>query len=300
MNLKKIEAFLLIVEKNSFSIAAESLGLTQPAVSNQVKSLEHDLGVKLIERGSSSIQLTPAGNFVYQQGKQLLEMANDMQEGVKSFQGVLTGSLRIGASTIPGTYLLPKWIGQFYHLFPKVEVINEIADSKQNLEWLMDRHIHIAVTGDKSDSPEMISELVATDSLVLIAPKGHPLTLSPLNQNQGSLVQYPFVLREIGSGTRKSMEAGLNLLGIQVKDLQVVAQLGSTEAIIAAVEAGLGISFVSSFAARPAMEAGRVQQIPIEPTFQQRYYLSYLKGKQENPLIGRFIELVGRECVEKK
>jgi len=167
MNLKKIETFLLIIEKRSFSAAAESLGMTQPAVSTHVKSLEQDLGVKLIERGASTIQPTPAGNYVYHHGRQLLELAHELEEGVKSFQGVLTGKLRIGASTIPGTYLLPKWLGRFYQLFPKVEVINEISDSKQILERLVDRHIHIAITGDKIDSPEIHSEQVATDSLVL-------------------------------------------------------------------------------------------------------------------------------------
>lgn len=292
MNLKKIEAFVLILEKGSFSVAAENLGMTQPAVSTQVKSLEQDLGVKLIERRSSSIQATPAGTYVYNLGRQLLDLSREMEEGVKNFQGVLTGKLRIGASTIPGTYLLPKWIGNFYNLFPKVEVINEIADSKQILDRLMNRQIHLSITGDKSDSTEIHSELIATDSLVLISPNGHPLTSSEYKNNEADLRKYNFVLREQGSGTRKSMEAGLKSLGVRIEELHIVAQLGSTEAVISAVEEGVGISYVSNLAATPAINANRVQLVSNIKAFNQKYYLSYLKGTQASPTIKEFINVV--------
>jgi DNA-binding transcriptional LysR family regulator len=291
MNLKKIQAFVLILEKQSFSEAAECLGLTQPAVSNHMKSLEKDLGVRLLERASSSIKPTPAGSYVYSMGRQLLDQWQEMEEGVQNFHGILTGSLKIGASTIPGTYLLPKWIGKFYELFPKVDIINEIADSEQILARIFNKQIDIGVTGAKSNSPEIISELVATDSLVLISPNGHPLLSSTYERNPCDLVQYNFVLREAGSGTRKSMEEGLKDCGIQVDDLRIVAQFGSTEAIIAAVEEGLGISFVSNLAATPAVNAGRVQLVSIMESFSQRYYLSYLKGRHDNPIMKEFVNL---------
>jgi DNA-binding transcriptional LysR family regulator len=292
MNLKKIQAFVLILEKRSFSEAAECLGLSQPAVSNHVKSLEQDLGVRLLDRVSSSIQPTPAGNYVYSMGRQLLGQWHEMEEGVKNFHGILTGNLKIGASTIPGTYLVPKWIGKFYELFPRVDMINEIADSEHILNRILNRQIDIGITGAKSNSPEIISELVATDSLVLISPAGHPLVSSTYDKNPCDLLQYNFVLRESGSGTRKSMEEGLKGCGIQSNELRVVAQFGSTEAIIAAVEEGLGISFVSNLAARPAVNAGRVQLVSIMETFSQGYYLSYLKGRHDHPIIKEFVSLV--------
>jgi DNA-binding transcriptional LysR family regulator len=291
MNLKKIQAFVLVLEKRSFSEAAESLGLTQPAVSSHIKSLEKDLGVRLLER-ASSIQPTPAGSYVYSMGKRLLEKWNEMEQGVQSFHGTLTGNLKIGASTIPGTYILPKLIGTFYELFPKVNMINEIADSEQILSRLLNRQIDIGITGAKSSSPEIRSELVATDALVLISPNRHPLVSSIYENNLCDLPQYNFVLREAGSGTRKSMEEGLKGCGIQVADLRIVAQFGSTEAIIAAVEQGLGISFVSKLAATPAVNAGRVQLVSIMESFSQRYYLSYLKERHENPILKEFVNLV--------
>jgi DNA-binding transcriptional LysR family regulator len=292
MNLKKIQAFVLILEKQSFSDAAQYLGLTQPAVSNHIKSLEKDLGVRLIERVSSSIQPTPAGSYVYSMGRQLLDQWQEMEQGIQNFHGILTGNLKIGASTIPGTYLLPKWIGKFYKLFPKVDIINEIADSEQILARILNKQIDIGITGAKSNSPDIISELVATDSLVLISPNGHPLVSSTYERNPCDLLQYNFVLRETGSGTRKSMEEGLKSCGIKVDDLRVVAQFGSTEAIIAAVEEGLGVSFVSNLAARPAVHAGRVQLVSIMESFRQRYYLSYLKARNDNPITKEFVNLV--------
>ncbi|WP_040207437.1 selenium metabolism-associated LysR family transcriptional regulator [Neobacillus jeddahensis] len=292
MNLKKIQAFILIIEKQSFSEAAESLGLTQPAVSSHIKSLEKELGVKLVERASSTIQLTPAGSYVYSMGRQLLEKWNELTDGVRSFQGSLNGNLRIGASTIPGTYLLPKLIGPFYEHFPKVNIINEIADSEQILARILNKQIDIGITGAKSNLDKMISELVATDSLVLISPNFHPLVASTNEGNPVDLTKYNFILREAGSGTRKSMEEGLKGFGIQIDDLRIVAQFGSTEAIIAAVEEGLGLSFVSKLAATPAVKAGRVQLISTMETFTQRYYLSYLKNRQDNPIIKEFIKMI--------
>lgn len=156
----------------------------------------------------------------------------------------------------------------------------------------MNRQIHLSITGDKSDSPEIHSELIATDSLVLISPNGHPLASSEYKNNPSDLRKYNFVLREQGSGTRKSMEAGLNSLGLRIEDLHIVAQLGSTEAVIAAVEEGVGISYVSNLAATPAINANRVQLVSNIESFSQKYYLSYQKGTQTNPTIKEFINLV--------
>ncbi|WP_077622457.1 selenium metabolism-associated LysR family transcriptional regulator [Sediminibacillus massiliensis] len=303
MNLKRIQAFVLVVEKGSFSAAAELTGLSQPAISQQIKTLEKDLDVPLLERTSSALRPTPAGNYVYKAGSDLLSQWNEMAEGVRAFHSTLTGILRIGASTIPGTYLAPSWISQFNKSFSKVDMIMDIQDSGNVLSSLIDKKIDIAITSSESASQEVVSEPVAHDSLVLISPIGHPLGNTVYPKDPCNLVSYPFVLREPGSGTLKTMEAGLEQCGLSLSDIQVVAQFGSTESLISAVEHGLGISYVSRLAAAPAVKAGRVQLVSEMKPFSQTYYMSYLRSMKAYPVVREFTSLVlqlVKEIVERE
>lgn len=292
MNLKKIQAFLLVIEKGSFSDAADRLGLSQPAVSQQVKSLEDDLGVPLINRASPNIQPTKAGYYVYKIGRQLIEQWQELEAGIQAFHGTVTGTLRIGASTIPGTYLLPRWIGKFYRSHPNIDVIIDIGDSKDIHTKLLNRQIDLGIVGSEPDSKEIVSKIVAVDSLVLISPLAHPIITADHEKDPCDLLQYDFVLREEGSGTRKAMEEGLTRCGIEIGDLRSVAQFGSTEALIAAVEEGLGISYVSMLAAAPAVKAGRIHLVSVIEPFNQKFYLTYLKGNQNHPLIKEFDTMI--------
>ncbi|HEX7064570.1 MAG TPA: selenium metabolism-associated LysR family transcriptional regulator [Bacillales bacterium] len=291
MNLNKIRAFLSVIDKGSFSEAAEYCGRSQPAISQQIKSLEEDLGIALLDRSYSAVQPTPAGNYVYKMGRQLLDQWEEIEKGVHAFQGTLTGALKVGASTIPGAYLLPHWIGQFHQLYPKVALTIESGDSREILSQLHNRQVNAAIVGSKPDSANLISRPVVDDSLVLISCKGHPVA-SSYAQDPCDLVDYDFVIREEGSGTRKAMEEGLARCGLQVSDLNVAARLSSTEALIGAVEQGLGISFVSKLAATPAVQAGRVELVSVIEPFSQTFYFSCLKSRQEDPLIKAFTSVI--------
>ena len=298
MNFKRIQAFLLVIEKGSFSAAAESSGLTQPAVSQQIKALEEELDVSLLERTSLGLRPTPAGNYVYKMGLQLFEQWREMERGVHAFQETLTGTLVIGAGTIPGTYLAPRWIGRFNRLFPKVDIIVEVDDSGAVLSRLLNQKVDIALTGAKAEAKEIQSEPLVHDSLVLVSPKNHPLGTTDYLKDPCDLTPYPFVVREQGSGTLKTMEAGLERCGLSLQDLRIVARLGSTESLLSAVEHGLGISYVSRLAAIPAIKAGRVQLVSEMEPFGQTYYLSYLKARKDYPILKEFISLIRQVAKE--
>jgi DNA-binding transcriptional LysR family regulator len=291
MNLKKLEAFIMVVEKNSFSEAAAVLKSSQPSVSLKVKSLEDELGFELLDRGASGIRPTPAGILVYTAAKDIANRWRTLEGELGEFQGTLTGTLTIGASTIPGTYLLPGWVKNFRSLFPKVDVKIEIGDSKKILEKLQNHQIDAAIIGMKVESRLLKSKPVALDSLVLVTPVEHPLVQSA-SADFSQIQQYDFVLREEGSGTRKMMEQYLAEKGQSIEDLTVAVSIGSTESVIAAVEAGLGISFLSRLAAMPAQKAGRIKIVETFEPYERKFYLVTHTDAENTPMIRQFSEIV--------
>lgn len=291
MNLKKLEAFIMVVEKNSFSEAAAALKSSQPSVSLKIKSLEDELGFELLDRGAAGIRPTPAGVLVYTAAKDIAKRWRMVEGELGEFQGTLTGTLTIGASTIPGTYLLPGWVKRFRSLFPKVDVKIEIGDSKKILEKLQNHQIDAAIIGMKVESRLVKSNPVATDSLVLVTPEGHPLVQTD-SADFSQLQQYDFVLREEGSGTRKMMEHYLAEKGLSFEDLTVAVSIGSTESVIAAVEAGLGISFISRLAAMPAQRAGRIKIVDMFEPYEREFYLVTHTDAENTPIIRQFSEIV--------
>ncbi|MFK9092683.1 selenium metabolism-associated LysR family transcriptional regulator [Bacillus salipaludis] len=291
MNLNKLEAFILVVEKKSFSEAAAALKSSQPTTSLKIKSLEEELGLELLERGTSGIQPTAAGQLVYHAAKEISQRWRRLEDDLHGFQDTLTGTLTIGASTIPGTYLVPGWIKTFRNLYPKVEVTIEIGDSKKILDKLLDHQIDVGFIGLEHDSNKLTFRPIGSDSLVLITPNGHPMVHSD-NPDLSQIKQYDFVLREKGSGTRKVMEDYLSLHECSLSDLQSVVSIGSTEAVIAAVEAGLGISFISKLAALPAAKAGRIQIVEKFDPFLRNFYFTSLTDTENRPIIKEFTELL--------
>lgn len=291
MNLKKLETFVMVIDKGSFSAAAAYFSVSQPAVSQQIRSLEEDLQVTLLEREVSYVLATPAGRYVYNKGKALLTDWEALSEGVRSYQGVLSGRLQIGASTIPDAYLLPKWLAVFHKKYPEVALQVSSGDSRTMFTALQERRIHIAVTAAKPTAAEITSHPVAEDAVVLIAPNHHPLTRIKEPYPE-TWLDYDFVIRERGAGTRDALENMLAEQGVAGKDLRVGIQVGSTEALIAAVEQGLGLSVVSELAVARAIQHGRISKLATINPLSQSYYCCYLQKMQDHAFIQAFRDVV--------
>lgn len=295
MNLKKIEAFFLVIEWQSFSKAAQYSGRSQPSISQQIRGLESDLDVDLLDRSSPVVTPTPAGKYVYRMGKNLLEQWDQMQREVHHFQDVLTGTLHIGASTIPDAYLLPRWLAAFHRRYRQVALTTMSGDSKDVFSQLRNRQVQVAITAAKPyDTEEIECHPVARDSLVLIAPTDYPVKEDE-KRTPPEWVDDDFVIREEGAGTRESLNSVLAQWQMQVANLHVTAQVGSTEALISSVEQGLGISLVSQLAVQDAIAAGRLQQIRVVEPLSQKFYLCYLKNQRSHPLIQAFSAVVFAE-----
>lgn len=293
MNFKKLEAFISVLEKRSFSEAAAALKSSQPAISIKIKNLEEELGIELLDRGRSGVHPTRAGILVYQTAKEIMGRWGQLEDDLLGFQDTLTGTLTIGASTIPGTYLLPGWIKKFRTLYPKVDVKIEINDSRKILNKLFDHQIDVGIVGLHQQSAKMITKAVASDSLVLIVPVEHEISQSS-HLDFNLLKKFDLVLREEGSGTRKEMEEYLEINGSSLADFNSSISIGSSEAVISAVEADLGISFISKLAAVPAVKANRVKMIETLKPYQRNFYFSTLSESENRPIIREFTNFLAK------
>jgi DNA-binding transcriptional LysR family regulator len=262
MNLKQLEVFLWVAELKGFTKAAKRLYMSQPAVSFQIQSLEEFLGVKLFWRNEKNVILTEAGKLLFEQAKQVVAHYYKIKSAINDLKELKTGSFTIGASTIPGEYVLPKLIGNFHRQFPGIQINMRIAGSAQIETWLLNRDIDIGFCGTPISGKEIECLPFLTDHLVLIAPPDH-FRKAGEEVKIDNLIKEKFILRESGSGTRKTFEASLARIGISKEQLNVVMEMGSTRAIITAVEAGLGVSVVSFLAAREPLLLGLIKEIPV-------------------------------------
>lgn len=291
MQLKTLKMLVKLIELGSFSAVADELKVTQPAVSMQVKSLEENFATDLIIRRRGGIELTPAGKVLYRQSKKILNNWERAKLEVDQVTGETYGQLIIGASTIPSEYLLPDLLAEFCNKFPEVEILMEVGDSAETINRLNKGKVDIILVGSKPENKKFQVMSVAEDRLTLIVPRDYELA----NKDQVNIIDLErerMLIREKGSGTRKAMLAGLKEAGLNKKDLNIVVQLGSTEAIISAVEAGVGISFVSEMAAKKAIANGRVEQVNVvDMLISRKLYLAHHRERVEELLIKEFMEI---------
>ncbi|MGH7373243.1 MAG: selenium metabolism-associated LysR family transcriptional regulator, partial [Candidatus Rokuibacteriota bacterium] len=244
MDLRQLEIFVKVAELGSFSRAAEALFLTQPTVSEHIRTLEDELGVRLLDRLGRGAAVTKGGALLLSHAQRMLALAREARQAMESFQGRMSGELLVGASTIPGEYILPALIGRFKEKFPDIAITLLIGDSQAVTEWVAEGRAEIGVVGARSTHRGIEFRELMPDDIVLIVSSAHPwhgrkqVTLEELRGE-------PLLLRERGSGTRGALETALREAGADIAAFRVVGEMGSTQAIKQAVKAGVGVSLVS-------------------------------------------------------
>lgn len=260
MNIAQLRTFVSVVEHGSFSAAARATGISQPAVTMQVQALEADVGATLLDRRYRRVDLTEAGRALLPHAKRVLEQIEDAKGEISALSGVVTGRLTIAASTTPGVYVIPRLLGSFLSEFPEVGVTIVVHDTAEVVEAIEAGRAHFGITGGTVRGARVAFEEVGTDELVLICPPSHPLA-----ERHGvtlqDLADETWVLRESGSGTRAVAERLLEEHGVDPDDLKVAVELGTGEAIVSAVEGGLGVSILSRYVAAKALELGTVAAV---------------------------------------
>lgn len=264
MDFQQLQIFLAAASLKSFSRAAEQLYLSQPGVSGRIKSLEEELGVLLFDRSRSrELVLTEQGRRFQDYAQQLLNLKEEALEMVSGEKEPVSGILQIGASTVPGTYLLPGWLGDFNRLYPGVWIELSILDTAAVLDGIMEYRFDLGLVGSRADGEERLDfHPVAGDELLAAAPPG----LFGAGRAAVSLAEclpHRLILRESGSATRSLLEKSLKTKGLTTGDFNGVLQLNSLEASKQGVRCGLGIAFLSRCSIADYMAMGWVEGFAV-------------------------------------
>jgi DNA-binding transcriptional LysR family regulator len=243
----RLKVFKEVAEKKSFSKAASSIYISQPAVSGQIRNLEEQLGARLFERTSEGVILTEPGQVLLKYAERILSDYKEAKKEIASLISKPEERLVIGASTTLGEYLLPRMIPDFKKLHPKVTFFLKIGNVETTLFRLKEEELNLALLEINYKKNGWMTKEFFVDELVLIVPKGHHLA-SEKTIDLTTLRKEPFILRENGSGTRRILAEKLCKLDMELACLNIVLEADSTESVKSTVAAGLGISLISRLA----------------------------------------------------
>jgi len=260
MNVSQIRTFVEVVDRGSFSAAARAMGLSQPAVTMQIQGLEAELGASLLDRRYRRLDLTEAGRAYLPTARKVLLELERARIAIERLSETMGGHLELAVSTTPGQYILPRLLGSFLKAYPEVTVSLRVYDSADVVARVESGDAHLGMTGARMPHAKVAYEEMGTDDLVFICPPDSELATGGAHTLIRIAAQ-PFIARESGSGTRVVFEQALRDGGADPADLNVVMELGTSEAIVNAVEGGMGVGVVSHWMADKAIALGTVARV---------------------------------------
>jgi DNA-binding transcriptional LysR family regulator len=263
MDTRQLAAFCAVVERKSFSQAAERLGVTQPAISLQVRSLEKRLGRKLLDRSGRRVEPTEAGLAFYRGAQRMLQLEEQLVEELAAEAGgELTGALAVGASTGPGSTVVPVLLCEFQRAHPAVAVSLSISDTQNVVERVAERELELGVVGAARRHRGVVFEPLFRDEVVLAVPPGHRFAGHTVELSE--LREEPLIVMQEGAGVRQVIEDELRAAGTRLRDLEPRLELGLQESVKAAVAAGYGITFISRTAIDADLAAGTLAKARVK------------------------------------
>ena len=263
MDTRQLAAFCAVVERKSFSQAAERLGVTQPAVSLQVRGLEKRLGTQLLDRSGRRVEPTEAGLRLYRGAQRILALEDQIVADVTaSSEGDLSGELVLGASTGPAAIAVPLLLCEFQRESPAVRVFLTVSDTHAVVERVAARELELGIVGAARRHRGVRFEPFFSDEVILACPPGHRFDGATVTLEQ--LRTEPLILMQEGAGVRQIVEDALRRQGVKLRDLDVRLELGLQESVRRAVEAGYGVTFISRTAVESDLDAGRLGEARVE------------------------------------
>jgi len=289
MNPHHLRTFLAVRKHRNYTRAAEELFLTQPAVSRQMRQLEEELGVRLFEQIGKSLHLTDAGETLAAEAEKLLGAMERTTEAVRFHRSAEVGSVRIGASTTPGFYLLPDLLGRFHRRFPKVALHYTVENSLRIEQMLVRNELDLGFVGANLPSRELELKPLLEDEIVCFTSPSHRLAkvrrIAP-----SSLEEEMWIIREKGSATRRLFE---HWLSSRKGTIRKAIELGCPEACKALVRAGIGLSFMSVHGLRSEFQAKRLVRVPVTGMPLKRpIFLARHSEKRNSPVMETFLQIV--------
>ena len=263
MDTRQLAAFCAVVERKSFSQAAERLGVTQPAVSLQVRSLEKRLGRRLLDRSGRRVEPTEAGAALYRSAQRMLQLEEQLVDELQAADGgELGGTLHVGASTGPGSTVVPVLLCEFHRANSGVAVSLSISDTQSVFERVAERELELGVVGAARRHRGVVFEPFFRDEVVLAVPPSHPFANRTVTLAQ--LREEPLIVMQEGAGVRQVIEDELRSAGIRLRDLEPRLELGLQESVKAAVTAGYGVTFISRAGISADLAAGTLATARVE------------------------------------
>ena len=263
MDTRQLAAFCAVVERRSFSQAAEQLGVTQPAVSLQVRALEKRLGAQLLDRSGRRVEPTEAGARLYRGAQRLLALEQQVLDEVAAEgDGDLSGALSMGASTGPAAVVVPRLLGEFQRAHPAVRVALEVHDTRMVVELVAERRLELGIVGAAPRHRAVRFEPFAYDEVVLVCPPRHRFAGRTIDVHE--LTSESLVVMQEGAGVRRVVEDELRRLGVRLRDIDPRLELGLQESVRSAVLAGYGVTFISRAAVESDLASGALAEARVE------------------------------------
>jgi DNA-binding transcriptional LysR family regulator len=289
MDTRQLAAFCAVVDRKSFSQAAERLGVTQPAVSLQVRSLEERLGTQLLDRSGRRVEPTEAGERLYRRARRILQLEERLLEDLAGADSeALAGTLALGASTGPGAHLVPLLLCEFQREHPDLRVALSIWDTHAVIERVAERTVELGIVGALRRHRSLAFEPLASDQIVLAVPPGHPAARGEISVED--LRAETLVVMQEGAGVRQVVEEELRRAGLRLRGLESKLELGLQESVKSAVAAGYGVTFISRTAIEGELAAGTLAAARVaglEPS--RQLYVVRAKGRPLTRAAGAFL-----------
>jgi DNA-binding transcriptional LysR family regulator len=283
-----------VSERLSFTKAAQALHLSQPAVTQHIKTLEDDLGHALFNRSSHGISLTGSGTILLKHARLVARLDEEVVQQIRGKKGIISGQLNLGATSTIGQYLLPNWLVQSRQLWPDLKLNVAVSNTTEIIEKVLERKIDLGLIEGRCQRVGLRAECFLEDEIICVASarnpltQGHPVALS-------SLKHQLWIFREHGSGTRDIVEIALKRHGIDPHKLNIDLELSSSEAIKAVVATGRGLTFLSRFVVAREIALGLLRPVTVRRlTIRRKLHFIYPRGPRPHGAVSAFADLVLR------
>jgi len=301
MDIRRLEAFRKVYELGSFSKAGQELFLSQPTISAHVLSLEQELSTQLFDRLGRTILPTQAGEILYRHALDVFAALESAKAEISLLQKKISGEIPIGGSTIPATYILPKRLAEFTRRYPDVRVRLTVGDSQEIINKVAAGELSLGVVGSSSNDPELLFTPLVEDSLVIAVSPQLPGIMEHASDgvvhlHPDVLRNWPWVIRELGSGTRKAFDQALAALGIDIRGLDASIEARTQESVIQCAYHGLGLCVTSRLAVQNYIDRGDLLPVLVEGLSMQRsFYVCRHAKRYVFPAMRYFLEFLKQE-----
>ncbi len=294
---RRLNVFFHVARQLSFTKAAEILHMTQPAVTFQVRQLEEYFNTRLFDRTHNKIGLTEAGDRVFAYAEKIFHLYDEMENSVRELTGEISGILILGASTTIAEYMLPALLGDFKEKYPDVNIRLKVSNTDGIVHMVENNEIDLGVVEAPVANKNLAVEECRKDRLVAITPPGHELAKQG-KMRVKSILEYPFICREEGSGTREVIMDYLKHAGVDESQLNIIMELGSLESLKGAVEAGIGISIISRATLIKEIKLGSLEVLELDIPLERPFSFVHQKHKFRQRAMDELLDFARNYCEE--